>query len=338
MRPIDLLLARGGRRLPWIAAIVFLWLGMCQPAAAAISCSASMQNSVMVIYNGSAISGALLPARYSCSGLPVGGATVYWAMCTTSDAASSTGTGGTSVSPRQARSPAGDTLNFQLASNGGQDLTAAAITLSSGQFANTSAGTSSGLSNAITVRVPASQSVPAGDYYSTVLLTAQIRTKSGSSLSSCTDGTLTNASVYLNIPVTIRVGGAACNIGLVPMMVLGKISVNSGVVGTLTTAGNQNFWITCAAGTTWTATFSNGNNPLGTGSDRRRMVNGSSYLNYQLSTAASGGTSLIDSAGITGTGTGKPQSFTTYATLPTQTPASLTPGLYTDTVIMSLSY
>jgi spore coat protein U-like protein len=169
-------------------------------------------------------------------------------------------------------------------------------------------------------------------------LTVQFRTKSGSSLSSCTDGTLTNGSVYLNIPVTIRVGGAACNIGLVPALVLGKISVNSGVVGQLTTAGSQNFWITCAAGTTWTATFSDGNNPLGTGSDRRRMVNGSSYLNYQLSTTASGGTYLIDSTGITGTGTGKPQSFTPYATIPTQTPASLTPGLYTDTVVMSLSY
>ena len=336
MRPIDLLLARGGRRLPWIAAIVFLWLGMCQPAAAAISCSASMQP-VLMIYNGAAISDAQIPMRYSCSGLPVGASTVYYKMCTTLDAATSTGSGGTTVSPRKARSAAGNTLNFQLVVPNGQDLTTSGITLFSLQFGIFYSGLS-GLMYQIAVDVPASQSVPAGDYVSTVPLTVEIRTKSGSPVSSCVDGALTN-SVVLSVPVAIRVGGAACEISIVPSLALGSISVNSGAVSQLSSSGGQLFWITCTSGTAWTATFSNGNNPLGTGNARRRMVNGSSYLSYQLSTARDGGgTSLIDSAGITGTGTGKPQPIGPFVTIPKQTPASLTPGLYTDTVIMSLSY
>lgn len=338
MRSILLLLSRNGRRWFCAAAIAFAWLGVCQPAAAAPTCSGAM-DSMLIVYTGSTISGsnARMLQRYGCSGMTTGGANNYFAICTTADAATSAGSGGTSVTPyRKAKSAAGDTLNYQLVrTSDNSSLTTSGIMFNNGSFGSAS-GAIFSTAYGIGISVPPFQFVAAGDYESTVPITVDFRFNS-SSFTNCSQGTSANTYVY-NLPVIIRVGGASCSITFAPNISLGNITVNSGVVARRDSTGSEYeyFRITCAANTAWTATFSDGNNPLGTGNDRRRLVNGSSYLTYQI--YKPGPTYLVDSTGITGTGTGSSQSIGFFVTIPAQTPASLTPGLYTDTVIMSLSY
>jgi spore coat protein U-like protein len=338
MRLIFLLVSRNARRWLCSVAIAFAWLGMCQPATAAPTCSGAV-DSMLIMYSGSAVSGssARMLQRYGCSGMTTGGATNYFAICTTTDAATSSGSGGASITPyRTAKSSVGNTLNYQLVkSSDSTNLTASGIMLNNGSFGSAYSAIFA-TAYGIGISIPASQSVAAGDYVATVPITVDYRFNS-SAFTSCSQGTSANTYVY-NLPVVIRVGGASCSITFAPNISLGNITVNAGSVARRDSSGSEYeyFRITCAANTAWTATFSDGNNPLGTGSDRRRLINGSSYLTYQIS--KSGPTYLVDSTGITGTGTGSSQAIGFVVTIPAQTPASLTPGLYTDTVIMSLSY
>lgn len=345
MRPISLRfsllsrLLRGPRGLLPALVVLCMWLLLCQPATAAVNCTAAV-TSQSIVYNGSAISGAGLGATISCSGLPPTGNSGnenYYNMCTTGDAASASGSGGTSVTPyRVAKSAAGNTLNYQLLSGfnpfppldqGNLLLWHVIIgpnssTITSHYTPTPGAG--------IRVSVPASQNVPAGDYISMVPLTVQLRyltTSSGTQFTDCTNGTLANTA-QVTVPVRIRVGGASCewNPSSASSISFGDISVTGGTVAAM--SANAFLNLTCANGIAWTVTLSDGNNALGSGTDRRRMVNGSSYLNYTMSVR------IFSS----GTGTGANQQSIVGATLTQQTPASLTPGVYSDVVIVTLNY
>ncbi|MCU0188819.1 Csu type fimbrial protein, partial [Citrobacter freundii] len=92
---------------------------------------------------------------------------------------------------------------------------------------------------------------------------------------------------------------------------------------------------------------------LGDGNNRiaggfRRMTNGSSqYIPYQLyqnstySTVwdTTGGiTSVGGSGGISKTGSGNPQSTNVYGKIPQGTAISTTPGNYSDTIVVTVTY
>ncbi|RYF49457.1 MAG: hypothetical protein EOO38_07860 [Cytophagaceae bacterium] len=352
MQLISLLLSRGGRRWVFTFVASFAWLGMCQSAAAAVSCTTSAQSSI-VIYNGSAISNVPVVTRLDCAGLPVnepGSQYNLVTMCSTSDASTATGTGGNTVTPwRIARSAANNELKYQLASKfaGGSgsvpsgDLVQGGLWLGGTNFGTSQSGTvvSATISNASNgpqtplLNVPAAQNVPAGDYVSMVSITLDIRLVKSNFQGDCTEG-ISVGMVVLNIPVLIRVGGATCSITYAAPLPLGLIEETSGTVTSNSgNAGPGGFHLTCASGTSWTATLSDGNNALGTGSDRRRLANGGSYLNYQIINYDG---TQFDSA--TGVGTGYDQIVKFGARIPPQTPASLTQGVYTDTVIISLRY
>lgn len=348
MRSILLLLSRNGRRWLCAAALAFAWLGVCQPAAAAVSCTASTQGA-MVIYTGAAITNAELLTTVSCTGLtigPSGGNQNKFIMCTTGDAATSTGTGGSTVAPyRMAKSAAGNTLNYQLTTTSyfsNVAITSAGVRLmASGLGFSSDTGVSQQQNGGRTplVTVPASQAPVAGDYVSMVPITVEIRAiNQAANMTSCTEG-VSAGMVVLNIPVTIRVGGAACAINNVDNWDFGDISVTSGTVAAVNSgATGINVNLTCASGTAWTATLSDGNNPDGTtGTYRRRMINGGSYLTYSLSLGAGSGRTS-PTAKETGTGTGSTDRFNIDVAIPSQTPASLTQGVYRDTVMLSVSY
>lgn len=345
MQSIFLLLPHGGRRWVFAFLVAFAGLGMCQSAAAAVSCSASVQSNPF-IYDGSEISGARLMTRMSCSGLPLnepGSSYNIINLCSMSDASTATGTGGNTVTPwRIARSVANNVLNYQLysgyAGGGGipsGPLTQSGLWLGTSNFGITMSGNSNNPVSASGVRlpavnVPASQNVPAGDYVSTVSLTVDMRLVKNNYGANCTEGTSVG-TVVLNIPVIIRVGGATCSITYAAPVLVGEITETAGTVTPVTSFGGFN--LVCANGTPWTAILSDGNNALGTANDRRRMVNGGSYINYQITNPD--GTQLNS---LSGTGTGYNETKLLNVQITSQTPASFTQGIYTDTIIISLSY
>jgi spore coat protein U-like protein len=239
----------------------------------------------------------------------------------------------------------GDSIPFYIRSAYGSGGTS--ITNTNGiATGNLGISSSGGVANNSTfVRAPLvelswqNRLLPAGDYVATVPLTVDIRTANQSgAMSSCSSGTSAGV-VTLSLPITIRIDGAACAINNVESVSFGDISVNNtGRVSAQTITSTIE--IACARGTSWTITFSDGNNPSGTGAYRRRMVNGSSFLTYGFGTSSSSARTSMSLSGTTSQASANngSQQLTYYAFLPQQFPASLTQGLYRDTVIMTVTY
>lgn len=114
-----------------------------------------------------------------------------------------------------------------------------------------------------------------------------------------------------------------------------------GVLNTVfneTTAGG--ITVACTTGATYNIGLSAGANPS-TAADinTRRMINGTSYVGYQLYTSAARTTAWGNTVGtntVASTGTGTAQTFQVYGKVPVQTtPAA---GTYTDTVLVTVTY
>jgi len=103
---------------------------------------------------------------------------------------------------------------------------------------------------------------------------------------------------------------------------------------------------TCNYGTPYSIYLGDGNNRIAGGF--RRMTNGNNeYIPYQLykdsnySTVwdATGGVTNIGGAGgVSGTGTGSAQSTPVYGKIPQGTSIASTPGSYSDSVVVTVTY
>ncbi|EEY78501.1 spore Coat Protein U domain protein [Acinetobacter calcoaceticus RUH2202] len=103
---------------------------------------------------------------------------------------------------------------------------------------------------------------------------------------------------------------------------------------------------TCNNGTPYSIYLGDGNNRIAGGF--RRMTNGSSlYIPYQLyqnstySTVwdiAGGVTAVGGSGGVSKTGSGSAQSTNVYGKIPQGTTISTTPGNYSDTIVVTVTY
>lgn len=103
---------------------------------------------------------------------------------------------------------------------------------------------------------------------------------------------------------------------------------------------------TCNYGTSYSIYLGDGNNRIAGGF--RRMTNGSSqYIPYQLYQNASystvwdatgGVTAVGGSGGVSKTGTGSVQNTMVYGKIPQGTTISSTPGDYSDTVVVTVTY
>ena len=318
--------------------LVLLFAG----AANAIpNCTYTTSRTYTVLYDGRAVSSFGSEGIMSCTNMPGNGGSTAFSGCLSSDAASSLGTGGgTSANPtRTARSAEGNTLQYQLiGAFSGLPLTASNIQYASISFpTNGSASTlfsnSSDGAGPTLINITAGQAPPVGDYVSTVPLTISTRYQNGSSPPSCTGGSLANSSI-VNIPVRIRVG-AVCAYTDASNMNFGAITVNAGTVDATPYALASAIRMSCTSGTNYTITLSDGNQASGTGVNRRRMVNGSSFLAYGL---YSDFDATVPFTSVNGTGTGANANVYVIGKIPSQSAAGLTSGVYRDTVIAFLTY
>ncbi|HUD31793.1 MAG TPA: spore coat protein U domain-containing protein [Variovorax sp.] len=312
------------------------------PAQAAVSCSGSIEPYLIYYKSGQTLSaGSYGPKRISvsCYGLTVG---LPYQICTKSDVATSIGTGGTSASPtRQARSSTGDYIQWQLYNSSKSADLAAEIMM--GATPSASAATLA-LSNgsSIGIRIP-QQTVAANDYQTVVPITIGVE-----QASSCSAANPVVATFTLNIPVTIRTAsscdfaGAVGNINILASgAMFGNITVSSGTTiaaNTMQVYTNQ----ACPDGLAYNLNFSEGLYSTGTGANRRRMANGTSYIMYGIFTNSAATTSFPTS-GVNLTGKDSALGYTTgerlfYFKMPAQDVPDLTPGIYSDTLIMTLTW
>lgn len=121
-------------------------------------------------------------------------------------------------------------------------------------------------------------------------------------------------------------------------------NLDFGTHGVLNTAFNEStaggITVACTTGAIYNIGLSAGANPSTAGDvTTRRMINGSSYVGYQLYSNA--GRSMvwgntIGTNTVASTGTGTAQTYQVYGTVPAQaTPAA---GTYTDTVQVTVTY
>jgi spore coat protein U-like protein len=149
-------------------------------------------------------------------------------------------------------------------------------------------------------------------------------------------GTATaNLTVQMTVTASCTINAATLDFGTNPGTNL--ISAN---VDTSTTVS-----VTCTNTAPYSIGMDNGANVSGS---QRRMKNGvSNFLNYNLytdagrtnawTTAASSSTCTTASSCALGTGNGAAQSVNIYGRVPTVATAP-TPGAYTDTVVMTITY
>lgn len=148
---------------------------------------------------------------------------------------------------------------------------------------------------------------------------------------SCTPGD--NGGGTINFPFTATANvPAACTITSVGTLDFG--SVAGLIQADVDQSTTLNF--ICTGRTPWQVSLDNGQHASGS---TRRMRMGTLHVSYELYRDAArtlrwGSTLNADTA--TGTGTGSAQSLTVYGRVPQ--PQSVTPGTYTDTVIVTIHY
>lgn len=148
---------------------------------------------------------------------------------------------------------------------------------------------------------------------------------------SCTSGGDGGDSINFPFTATANVP-AACTITSVGTLDFG--SVAGLIQADVDQSTTLNF--ICTGRTPWQVSLDNGQHASGS---TRRMRMGTLHVSYELYRDAArtlrwGSTLNADTA--TGTGTGSAQSLTVYGRVPQ--PQSVTPGTYTDTVIVTIHY
>lgn len=137
------------------------------------------------------------------------------------------------------------------------------------------------------------------------------------------------ASCTINTSTTGTVTNAVLNFGTVTSM---ASDIDTGT----SSAGGNKITVLCSNGTAWTIAMNAGNNVSGS---QRRMAGGiSEYIPYNLYSDSSRSTAInINTSALSGTGTGTLQSFDIYGRIPAGS-TLVSPGNYTDTVTMTLTY
>lgn len=147
-------------------------------------------------------------------------------------------------------------------------------------------------------------------------------------------GTLTvkatiTSSCAVNTSSTGTVTNAVLDFGTVS-------SFASNVNASTSSNSGAKLGVLCNTGTAWTMSFGSGSN---VSSSQRRMAGGTSeYVPYNLYSDSAYSTAVgIDTAALSGTGTGSQQTYDIYGRIPAGTtlPSAST---YTDTVAITLTY
>jgi spore coat protein U-like protein len=143
-----------------------------------------------------------------------------------------------------------------------------------------------------------------------------------------------NLTVQITITASCTINAATLDFGSNP----GTTLVSSAINGSTTVS------VTCTNLSPYSIGMDNGANVSGS---QRRMKNGANFLNYNLyvdslhanpwTTAASNSSCTTTSDCYLGTGNGSAQSVNIYGVVPSTGTAPPT-GVYTDTVVMTITY
>lgn len=259
------------------------------------------------------------------------------------------GTGGAAslLSPRRLRNAANDILNLDLA----QDATFSSP-LGSSNIGMTVpiTGTmqhativylpvSTTATHVIHARIPAQPGAAVGNYQSSFAgtqaeLSFRYEDEGSTTMpSSCTTGGTGNPA-RVSTPFTVSASiSPECNLSTADILDFGQFPGLPGPEVTASAAINM----TCRLGTPWRMSLGNGLHAQGA---TRRMSNGSgAFARYELYRDAAmtlpfGQTVNVDQQA--GTGTGSNQSVTVYGRVPAA--QSLTPGNYSDQVVVTVTY
>ena len=141
------------------------------------------------------------------------------------------------------------------------------------------------------------------------------------------------AAVTSNMQVQITIENA-CDITTAP----GAMDFSTHASNeTAAIAAQQSFSVTCTPGATYTVGFSGG---ASGDIAARTMVNGANSVGYQLYQEA-GHTNVWGTAAadlVSGTGDGTAQDLTVYGAVPTGANLNVPAGVYTDTVVLSVTF
>ncbi|MBZ9978058.1 spore coat protein U domain-containing protein [Mesorhizobium sp. BR-1-1-10] len=244
-----------------------------------------------------------------------------------------TGSGGATASARQMLSGS-NILNYQLYSDSARSVVwgayfwpyparAPALALTLGVL-----GTGSGSATVYGAILGSQGTVPPGSYLSTFSSSHVEFRYLYTTSSSCGTGTGTIARPSFNVAATVA---ANCLVGTqdVDFGPKGVLSDNVDATGQVS--------VTCTPGTTYTVGLSNG--LTGTAPTTRRMTLGTQAVTYGLYRDANRSQSWGNTVGtntVAGTGGGTAQNLPVYGRVPPQ--ATPSPGVYTDTVVVTVTY
>lgn len=240
----------------------------------------------------------------------------------------------TGVSPRRMiHYGSGNHLNYDAYSDPAMTQLIGSTTSGHATYSTTLTTNATGASSGtmpIYARIPAGQNVTAGDYAGHVTDIMRTITQSGS-------GTPTVAQCATAPATSSNYTFASANFANA-CYVSTATDLNFGSATNLSTERNQTSTISlrCPNNTNWRVALNYGANATGT---TRRMIGpGSSYITYQLfqdaaRTVTWGNTTSTD---VPGTGTNATQTLTVYGRVPAQPVVSA--GAYSDTVTITLTY
>ncbi|OMJ32978.1 hypothetical protein BSZ14_05070 [Sphingomonas sp. Sph1(2015)] len=340
------------------AALSLPVLMIATPAQAATACSASIPNTVAIYQSGTTVSAPTMRPYFSCTGAGSQYARREFAMCFVNGTTSSAGQTG---SPQQsgnmflARSSTGSTIKFDLYFqytdySSGSFSVASEGASSNASLGNTNADSNGNASTGVPLRsnsswqlllnIPNQSSVAAGTYSTIISMPLQYWIRNSGDYwwgyNFCTGTSI--ATGTLALPITINVTNS-CDVAAGMSIDFGQLTQTNAVLDTKSTY----FQVAavCPKSVNYTLTLSDGVNASGSGSYRRRMANGNSYVAYGIFTDRNASTPF-PTGGVSLTGTGVSSDYGNayyYANIaPSQSTASLASGQYNDTIIAMVNW
>ena len=185
-------------------------------------------------------------------------------------------------------------------------------------------------SSTIFARIPSGQAKPPGTYTSTFSGGNVQIAYAQSTVGNCATIGATNATSVAFTATTTNV--ASCSVS--------STAFNFGSTGVLSAArdGSSTLTVTCDAATPYTVSL-NGGTTGATDPTKRKMSRAGQQITYGLYRDVSRTQPWGDTVGVntaSGTGTGAAQVLTVYGRAPAQ--ATPSPGVYTDTIIATVTY
>lgn len=245
------------------------------------------------------------------------------------------GSGGATSGIRHLRNAANRALNYNLYQDSARSVPWGSVeqpTIGSPLPINVTVGIFGTVSTSRTIyaRVLGGQQSAATGLYTSIFSGGQVRfnyrsyTGQAPACSSVTQNiTRPSFNVQANIIPNCRVSAQNINFG------------NQGVLDTNVDAAGM-LGVTCTSGTAYTVGLNNG--LTGTGPTARRMTLGNQAVTYGLYKNAARSEPWGNSGGqlVTGTGAGATQNLSVYGRVPPQ--ATPSPGTYSDTVVVTVTY